>query len=170
MIVQRLRRKEGERVRALRLAALSDAPSSFGSSFAREVDYPLEHWDALADQSESGERLVVFVAVDGACRLGMAGGHLRDEDPLVATLWGMWVDADARRHGIGRQLLEAVRVWAAARGAVRLELSVTDRAPAAAALYRELGFSATGESGPLASNPSINECSMTQSLEGRPAL
>jgi len=42
------------------LAALSDAPYAFGSSFAREVEYPPERWDALAEQSESGERGVVF--------------------------------------------------------------------------------------------------------------
>ncbi len=93
------------------------------------------------------------------------------EDPRaslgrVASVWGMWVDASVRRHGCGRRLLQAVRDWASARGAVRQELSVTDRAPAAAALYRELGFSETGEARPLASDPSIMEFSMTQSLEG----
>jgi hypothetical protein len=51
---------------------------------------------------------------------------------------------------------------------VRLELSVTDRAPAAAALYRELGFIETGEMRPLSSKPSITELLMSQSLEGPP--
>lgn len=170
MTVQRLRRGEGQKIRALRLAALSDAPSSFGSSFAREVEYPPERWDALADQSDSGERIVVFVAVSATRWLGMAGGYLDEQDPSVATLWGMWVDASVRRHGCGHRLLEAVRAWAAARGVVRLELSVTDRAPAAAALYRKFGFIETGEGSPLAADPSITEYSMTQSLEDSPAL
>jgi GNAT superfamily N-acetyltransferase len=166
MTVQRLERGEGQRIRALRLAALSDAPSSF----EREAEYPQERWDALAEQSDSGEEIVVFVAVDGTRWLGMAGGHLDERDPAVAALWGMWVDAGARRSGWGRQLLEAVRAWATARGSVRLELSVTDRAPAAAALYRKLGFTETGQARPLASDPSITEYSMAQSLEDAPAL
>ena len=53
-------RRRWWRIRALRLAVLSDAPYAFGSSFAREVEYPPERWDALAEQSESGERGVVF--------------------------------------------------------------------------------------------------------------
>jgi GNAT superfamily N-acetyltransferase len=194
MNVRRLRLGEGKRIRALRLDALSDAPYAFGSSFTRELEYPLEHWEKLAEQSESGERGVVFVAIDGTRWLGMAGGYFgvgeegertegdgevndkegkggnREEeeaDPPVASIWGMWVNASVRRHGCGRQLLLAIRDWASARGAVRLELSVTDRAPAAAALYREIGFSQTGEARPLASDPSIMEFSMTQSLEGR---
>jgi ribosomal protein S18 acetylase RimI-like enzyme len=170
MTVQRLKRGEGQRIRALRLTALSDAPSSFGSSFAREVEYPPERWEALADQSDSGERVVVFVAVDGTRWLGMAGGYLDERDPVVATLWGMWVDAGVRRSGWGSRLLEAIRAWAAARGAVCLELSVTDRAPAAAGLYRKLGFTETGVANPLASDPSITEYSMMQPLEDSPAL
>jgi len=166
MIVQQLRLGEGGKIRALRLGALSDAPYAFGSSFAQEAAYPPEHWDALAEQSESGEHGVVFVAIDGTRWLGMAGGYLGEENPSVASVWGMWVDASVRRHGCGRQLLQAVRDWASARGAVRLELSVTDRATAAAALYRELGFTATGELRPLASDPSINELLMTRPLGG----
>jgi GNAT superfamily N-acetyltransferase len=165
MIVQRLRLGEGEKIRALRLGALSDAPYAFGSSFAQEARYSAEHWDKLTEQSESGERGAVFVAADGARWLGMVGGHLREESPSVAIVWGMWVHASIRRHGFGRRLLQAVMDWAAARGAVRLDLSVTDRAPAAAALYRELGFTETGEVRPLASDPSINELLMTRSLE-----
>jgi GNAT superfamily N-acetyltransferase len=164
MTVQRLGHGDGRKLRALRLAALSDAPDAFGSSFAREVEYPPKRWEALAAQSASGERLVVFVAVDGARWLGMAGGHLREDDPSVADVWGTWVDASVRRHGLGHQLLEAIRGWASTRGVARLELSVTDRAPAAAALYRALGFLDTGEAHPLDSDPSITERSMTRSL------
>jgi len=61
------------------LGALTDAPYAFGSSFAREVEYPPEHWEKLAEQSESGERGVVFVLIDGTRWLGMAGGYLGTE-------------------------------------------------------------------------------------------
>jgi GNAT superfamily N-acetyltransferase len=167
MIVRPLKLGEAVRMRAIRLGALSDAPYAFGSALECEVKYPIEHWENLAEQSDAGERSVVFIAVDGTRWLGMAGGILREEDPPVASVWGMWIDGSARRQGFGRALLQTVREWASGRGAVRLELSVTDRAPAAAALYRELGFQETGETHPLASDPSITELLMTQPLRPR---
>ena len=63
-----------------------------------------------------------------------------------------------------RALLDAVAGWAAARGAERLELSVTDRAPAAAALYRAAGFVPTGEERPLPGDPPRVERVLHRSL------
>ena len=76
----------------------------------------------------------------------------------------MWVAADARRGGVGKLLIESVADWARARGASRVELSVTDRARDAAALYARLGFTATGERRPLASDPSVVEILLTRPL------
>ena len=90
----------------------------------------------------AGAETVTFVAVDGARWIGMAAGR---PDGAVVQVLGMWVDPAARGAGAGRALLDAVAAWAAARGAERLELGVTDRAPAAAALYRAAGFVPTGE-------------------------
>ena len=101
--------------------------------------------------------MAVFVATDGDQWLAMAGGYLDGDRPGVAGLWGMWVTPDARRQGVGRQLVEAVVDWARAAGASRVELSVTDRADAAIALYAELGFVPTGEEHPLAKDESITE-------------
>ena len=99
----------------------------------------------------------MFLAVDDARSVGMAGGFLVDERRTVAMLWGMWVDPRARRGGLGRALVQAVAGWARGAGAARLRLAVTDceASEPAAALYRELGFADTGEREPLEWNPSL---------------
>jgi GNAT superfamily N-acetyltransferase len=149
---------EAARFRELRLRALKDAPFAFGSSFERERRLSLSEWEAVALGSGWGHSVgVVFVAVGGDVWLGMAGGFLREHDLGVAVLWGLWVSPVARRQGLGRQLAEAVVDWARAAGAPRLELSVTDRADAAMALYTELGLEPTGEQRPLEKDPSITE-------------
>jgi ribosomal protein S18 acetylase RimI-like enzyme len=54
-------------------------------------------------------------------------------------------------------LLEALSAWATDDGAKRLTLWVARTNDPAANLYRRNGFTATGESKPLPSNPSLLE-------------
>jgi len=78
----------------------------------------------------------------------------------------MWVEPAARRRGLGRELAAAVAAWAREHGASELRLAVTDSelAHPTAALYRALGFVATGESEELASNPSLRALVMSRPL------
>jgi GNAT superfamily N-acetyltransferase len=61
-------------------------------------------------------------------------------------------------------LVEAVVEWARGRSMSRVGLSVTERALPAAALYRRLGFVATGVENPLRSDPSITEVWMIREV------
>ena len=53
----------------------------------------------------------------------------------------MAVKQSAQRQGVGRALIDAAADWARGRGVTRLELNVYEFNQAAAALYREAGFS-----------------------------
>jgi ribosomal protein S18 acetylase RimI-like enzyme len=61
-------------------------------------------------------------------------------------------------------LVEAVLAWARERGApaVVLEVTDTERAAPAAALYRSLGFAPTGERTVLDSDPSLETVLMSR--------
>jgi len=164
MEVRRLRVGEEQAIRELRLRALRDAPYAFSSSLAEEEHDPPEHWDGLAARSEAATDSVVFVAVAADALVGMIGGYMSDDDPPAAGVWGMWVAPEARRGGVASRLLDAVTGWARGRGAARLELSVSDRASAAAAFYRRRGFLPTGETRPLPSDGSATEVFLLKPL------
>jgi ribosomal protein S18 acetylase RimI-like enzyme len=155
MELRRLRAGEGARFRELRLRALAESPASFASSYGREVERDDASWERIAEGSEAAVDQIVFLAEEDDLWLGMAGGYLREDDPSAAGLWGMWVAPDARRRSVGTHLVDSIAAWARARRALCLELSVTDRAAAAAALYERLGFIPTGEREALDSDPPI---------------
>ena len=159
-----MRAGEAARLRELRLRALRESPGAFGSWYGREVELDGSHWDAMAAASEVARTEIVFVAEEDDAWLGMAGGYLLEGDPEGAGLWGMWVAPEARRRNIATHLADSVAAWARARKALRLDLSVTDRAEAALALYERLGFVPTGEREPLASDPEVVKIGLSRLL------
>jgi ribosomal protein S18 acetylase RimI-like enzyme len=158
MEVRRLRTDEVGLLRDVRLRALADSPWAFGSSHARELAYTAERWQFFADQVDAA----TYVAVEGDTAVGMAGGFVPETD--VVMLWGMWVAPEARGRGLARTLVEAVLAWARERGAAEVVLEVTDteRAAPAAALYRSLGFEPTGERRALESHPELETLLMSR--------
>jgi len=67
----------------------------------------------------------------------------------------LYVDDDARGHGLGRALVEAAFDRARARGARRIELDTDADNVAAVALYESLGFSAYAKSPANMVGPSL---------------
>jgi ribosomal protein S18 acetylase RimI-like enzyme len=129
--------------RRLRLQALLEAPSAFGSRLA--------DWQGDGDREERwrarleipGQHLVAML--DGR-PVGIASGVPTD-DAGVAELISMWVHPTARGKGVGDELIRAVERWARATGAAALRLTVMDGNVAASALYERNGFRYTGELG-----------------------
>lgn len=130
-------------LQALRLRALRESPEAFGSSYAEEVDRPLDvvverlGWDGPGKGASFGA-----FGEDGRL-LGM--GTLRREPQLRARhragIYGMYVAPEARGQGQGRALLQAMLDHARGmEGVARLELGVTTTNTAARALYLSFGF------------------------------
>ena len=160
MDVRRIEVGEGERLRAIRLAALRDAPGAFGATEAGDAARPPRDWDMLG-----GGPGAVFVArrPRRSDWEGMAGVHLPEDGG--AKLWGMWVAPSARGRGLGSALARAVIGWTRDRALERLTLSVSDAATGAERLYRTLGFARTGVARPLESNPSLTQHELALELE-----
>ncbi len=130
--------------RELRLAALSDAPSAFGSRYEDWVGAGEDRWRARL--SVPGSYSVV-VLLDGTPS-GMAGGMPADEDD-VRHLVSMWVAPAGRGRGLGDQLMGAVENWAHNQGANVVELSVVQGNDNAHALYLRHGYVLTDKPGDL---------------------
>jgi ribosomal protein S18 acetylase RimI-like enzyme len=144
--VRRIEAYEGAQLRDIRLRALRDAPWAFGATLEAEMALTGDEWAARAELNAAAETSVVFVAADWSA---MAGGHVPWPDRPVVRLWGMWIAPGARGHGLAEELVAAVDGWARSLGARELELAVSERADAAFALYRRLGFELMPEREPL---------------------
>ena len=113
MNIRRIRAEEGLRLRELRLRALADAPTAFGSTLVEEQARPKEDWDQLAAEEASSDARARFVAEQNTRWYGMAGVFVLQDQPEIAQLISMWVDPARRRSGIARALVDAVVRWAA---------------------------------------------------------
>lgn len=145
--VHRLRPDEPERLREVRLRALSTDPDAFFSTYEREVAFGAEEWRArLADPAVAS-----LVWVDEGGDAGLAVCHPAREPgdalPAAYELSAMWLDDRVRGSGAASRLLEAAVDHARSRGARTVLLWLAAANDRASRLYRRHGFVPTGRTG-----------------------
>jgi len=153
----RLQPRDAGRYARLRLRMLLDAPWAYSAS--PESDKGLDL--AFLEKSLASETQAIFAvespALAGAAaprgehekpELIAAAGIMRQVSPKFghrASAWGVFVESDYRRSGLGRAVMtaaiECARVWL---GVDYIDLGVSERAGAARRLYESLGFVAWG--------------------------
>ena len=138
--------------RDLRLRALQDTPTAFGSTYEREAAFTEDVWReraggvanaAALGHGTAGPAVLAFV---GDVAVGMGGGF-RDLPGWLHVV-AMWTDPGWRGHGVGRAVLEHLTAWSAA-AALRVHLDVETTNLGARRLYERAGFVGTGETRPL---------------------
>ncbi len=129
--------------RALRLAALTEAPYAFAST--------LSEWSAAGDTEERWRGRLAVVALnlvvnwDGEA-VGMVSATAPDNDRPIAVT-SMWVAPASRGHGVGDEAMRHVLAWAGAHFPMsRIELSVKANNQHAIGLYERHGFVDVGPS------------------------
>jgi len=140
-MIQRLEPGDWQRLKVLRLAALQDAPDTFGST----LEYALKLEDA--DWEKGLQDLPTFVVSIGGIDQGLIRCVPDQDKPSSALIISMWVAPEFRRKGIGEKLIQAAVDWALSAGVKELALEVTNENASAIALYSRLGFEPTGETG-----------------------
>lgn len=172
--VRRVRADDWAVVRDVRLMALADAPSAFGSSYAAEVGRDDAFWIDRAARSSAGDVGTTYLATLGDDPepdrvapdrvVGLVSAFR--PVPGVVELVSMWTSPTARRSGAARRLVGAVVDWAAAGPATGVELWVTRGNEPAYRLYRSCGFAETGDHQPLPSDPCKDEIRMRLDVAG----
>jgi ribosomal-protein-alanine N-acetyltransferase len=101
-----------------------------------------EAWDeaAMAGLLEAPSTAAALAGC-GDTKVGVILWRIAADEAEVLTIG---VVADARRRGVGLQLMAAAMAHATARGARRFLLEVAEDNVAALALYRRLGFAVVG--------------------------
>ena len=134
-----IRADEWATLREVRLRALATDPRSFGATLAEESALAEADWQARA--APQPDR-ATFVAELGGAWAGIVTG--KKEDGAVEVL-GLWAAPEARGHGVGRALMDAVAEWTRQRGAGRLLLWVSTENAPALRLYEACGYEKVGE-------------------------
>lgn len=96
----------------------------------------------LAERMRSGESVVLLAERDGQA-VGFTQLFPMFSSVRTARMWvlnDLYVEADARRGGVARTLLDAAADFARKDGAVRIVLETTVDNAAARALYRDAGW------------------------------
>lgn len=164
-IIRRVQPDDWQALREIRLRALRDIPSAFGSTYDEEVEYGDQVWrERAASGAGDGDQAQWFAVDDQGLPVGVVRGSIRDDQATHADLWSMWVAPEARRQGLGRRLVAAVEEWATAKLAETLVLWVTSTNEPARRLYEDAGFAPTGESQPLPSDRCREELALAKPL------
>ncbi len=155
--VQRASEDDWRDVRLVRLSALADSPSAFGSSLEEEEGFSEADWRGWARSSP------VFIALADGAPIGMVAAFPGDpsEDRRLVALW---VNPDHRGDGVASALVSHVEDWARQDGAERLTLWVAQTNEPARALYQSHGFAGSERRKSLPSNPGVEEEQMLLSL------
>jgi ribosomal protein S18 acetylase RimI-like enzyme len=159
--------------RMVRLQALKEDPTSFGSTYAKESELTEAEWLKRAARW-SGEKSVGYLAVnqempnqrmqDQGMPCGIVASYVDEEDPQRAQVVSMWVSPTHRRSGLGTLLIDAIQKWATAQGVSELQLMVTNINHGAIQFYQRLGFALNGVTSPYPNDASIFEYQMIKSL------
>ena len=155
--VKRATEEDWRELRLMRLSALADSPSAFGSTLEQEQGLADGAWRDWARSS------AVFIASAGGTPVGMVAaidGDRSAERRLVA----LWVTPERRGRGVAAALVAHVEEWARQDGAEQLTLWVAQGNEPARRLYQERGFEDSGERRPLPSNPAVEEHQMVLAL------
>jgi GNAT superfamily N-acetyltransferase len=126
--------------RAIRLAALGEAPYAFSSTLERESQFSEAEWrQRLTARAQ-------FIVRQAGHAVGTVGVYAEDG---MAQLVAMWVAPDWRGRGVGNVLIPAVLGWARQAGYPAISLWVTIGNKPAHSLYARHGFRATGAIQPV---------------------
>jgi GNAT superfamily N-acetyltransferase len=130
---------DASRLRALRLEALTNHPTSFGSA-PEDVDN--FDWTKVATGSEID---AVFVAEHAGQLVGLTGIRRgsRAKEAHHAFIWGVFVQPAHRRCGIAHALVSAAVEWARAQDVAIVKLTVVPET-GARSCYERCGFHVTG--------------------------
>jgi GNAT superfamily N-acetyltransferase len=119
--IETISRNNVAALKMVRLWALRDSPTAFGSTYATESKVSDAEWLERASQW-SGRSSVGYLVMDAENACGIVRATLDQQDPSVAWIESMWVAPSQRKAGIGRRLVDEILAWARGRGLRGLKL------------------------------------------------
>lgn len=128
-------------LREIRLRALADSPSAYGSSLEDEIALTDSDWRIRLARADAA----TFVCMDDdGTAVGLVTGVIDDDFANVGWLLSMWVEPTKRGIGVAGQLIDEVIGWTRVKNCTSLLLQVTEGNTSAERAYEKRGFRRTG--------------------------
>ena len=140
MFIRRLSPADAPEFRRLRLQALQESPTAFGSSYREEAKRTLA---AFQKRLELRADNWVFGSLQGKQLLGVIRlvREQGSKERHKATIYGLYVAPSERRRGVARQLLaRTIATASKLKGVRQIRIGVVASNAAATALYVKAGF------------------------------
>jgi RimJ/RimL family protein N-acetyltransferase len=136
--VARLTESDWQLFSVVRLRALTDSLGPDDPQCRQEASFTAAQWRRrLRDHAQ-------FAALIDDRPIGLISAQ--QENAETVYLYSLWLDPDARGHGLARPLVAAALDWARGQRARRVTLRVAEDNAVARGVYESLGFSvATAE-------------------------
>jgi len=131
----------------LRLEALQQDPSAFGSSYEEEILFEDDIWKTRLNSAYNQDGNMTLYAEFEGQLVGLmgAGWSHRIKYKHVANIYSVYVTESMRGHGIGSQLLQTLLDRLATKSQIKkVSLTVTVDQSSAVALYEKFGFKQVG--------------------------
>lgn len=139
--VRPIRADQWQLLKAVRCAALEEAPYAFSSTLEDTLERSDDDWAQMAEQSVRDPTRITFFAFEDDVPCGMSACALDGDE---VEMFGVWVDPAYRGQGVGQALIEFARAWAESHGAARLQAGVFEDNGRAIAFYSSAGFTDVG--------------------------
>lgn len=151
MLIRRTEKTDGQTLRQLRIAALTDAPYAFGVKLCDVLREPMDKFATDAIRHSESDISTSFLAFASKQPVGMIGAYFEQpsQRPYICSLW---LQTPHRGSAMSSALLKAATGWLNARGAKSCYAWVADDNTRAIAFYQKHGFSKTDINQPLPSN------------------
>lgn len=132
--------------RELRLRALKENPEAFSSSYANELQQPVEFWKTRLADAERGERSWLLFARRDNKLVGMTGAFTEGDVTETATVVSVYVPREERGRGVSTRLMEEMlRVLSDVPRLRKARLDVNVSQLAAIRVYQRCGFREIGK-------------------------
>lgn len=145
MNIRTLNESDAPLYQNLRLSALKINPEAFGSTYEREVKFPLK---TIEERLKPTKDKFVLGAFDESGSLVGIVTFIRENNLKTVhkgNVFGMYVAQESRLQGLGKSLmLELIRMARNCDGLEQINLTVVSDNDSAKKLYESLGFEVYG--------------------------
>lgn len=138
--VRRIRIREGDLYKQLRLVSLRESPAAFATTLESALCRTADSWAEQADSAAQGSaRATLFAFADDA-PIGIAALYRNGEGSGEGELLQMWVSPEYRSRGVAINLLDTVFEWAENNGFRTVVAKVAKGNARALRFYQKYGF------------------------------